>query len=433
MFMILFSSVAKGQVSEKWGGTKDDSITCRKNLSLYQQYRDQNNYEEALGPLKKTIDHCPKFSKALFVNAEKFYERLIEQEKDSAKKQALVDSLLHYFDLRIKYHGQKPKVLGKKASALYNYRKERSLEKIRDWHRKAIESRQENSSPNNLFQYYFALYKLYKQDKIGKEKLIEEYIPLSGYVRHNIKNESKYAEYYRKVGENLDKIFTTVTECKEILPVFKKQVKQNPDAVMMKEKMLRILRYRECEDNELFPRIAKDVHEAKPSCESGYNLGMFEMGNENYDTAAKYFKEATEMCTDTVLRKKAYIAAGQNALKRNRPAKANEYARKALDINRKTPKAYIIIADAVAQSENACGDNELAQKSVYWLAVDYLQKAEQVAEKEDVKDVISKKKKGYRGQFPSKELLFNHGKHDKGGEPYEVGCWINEKTTIREQ
>jgi hypothetical protein len=80
-----------------------------------------------------------------------------------------------------------------------------------------------------------------------------------------------------------------------------------------------------------------------------------------------------------------------------------------------------------AASAAECGDNDLTKKAAYWAAVDKYRKAKNADE--DVVDIANKRIEIYTKQFPGTETIFFYDL--KEGDPYTVGCWINEKTTVR--
>jgi hypothetical protein len=89
-------------------------------------------------------------------------------------------------------------------------------------------------------------------------------------------------------------------------------------------------------------------------------------------------------------------------------------------------KPIVFIGDLYAASYNMCGSGIEAQ-SVYWAAVDKYQRARSVdaSVAEECKNKIER----YSAYFPKTEILF-FSSINKGAS-YNVGCWINETTTVR--
>lgn len=80
-------------------------------------------------------------------------------------------------------------------------------------------------------------------------------------------------------------------------------------------------------------------------------------------------------------------------------------------------------------SERNCGADDFEKKAVFWAAVDKYAKAKQVDSEleESMNSLIA----SYSQYFPSKEDIFFHDL--KVGDTYSIGCWINERTTVRER
>ncbi len=434
--VILLLGLSTGQ-AQQYGKTPEDSVECVKRLSLYREFRDQENIEDALPHWRKAVRLCPKASKRLYLDGVDLYEHFIEKTSDSTSKQAYVDSLLWVYEQRIEHYGQEGYVKGKMGGALLKYRRDSELERAYELLKTSLDQRKEKSTFSALARYYFSLYYMYKADKVDKDKIIREYLVVSSYIEHNIQDppKPKYKAYYEKAGQKIDKVFTTITKCEDIVKTFQSKL-DHEDSLgsAVKKKMLSVLREEDCKENDLYPELAKQLHQEDPSAVSAYNIGSIEMKAENYEGAAQYFDQAIELAEDSSEKDSSklenyYLAAAQNALKRGLGAKAAQYAKKVLKTNDKNGKAYIIIADGMAQSSESCGSNKFEKAAVYWVAADYLVKAKNVDP--EVKELADKKIASYQRQFPSKSTLFDYGYIDKVGSTYTVDCWINETTTIR--
>lgn len=457
--------------AQKYGETEEDSVECIKQLNLYRDFRDGKDYRKALPHWQKAVDLCPKASKRLYLDGEDFYESFIEKTKDTAQKIEYVDSLMWVYDKRIEEFGEEMKVQGKKGSHLVKYRKFLPTERLvkgNELLAKSVHGLEKQSFPPHIGRYFFSLYFLYKMDSIGKETIIKEYLPISHYIDQNIKNprNEKYKQVYEKqIRPKIDKVLKVVADCKKLDTVYGGMLEEDTVAPHLKRQMLVAMKKRGCEENELYPRIAKSVHKEDPSPASAYEIGVLEMDNDNNEEAAEYLQEAIDLLkkgpgevskdsgqVDSASAKadtasgeidegrlaEFYIAAGKNANERGLPQKANEYARNALELEEDHPRAYIIIAEAIALSSEDCGDNKLEEGAVYWLAADYLDKATESAEAagdSTLEKLIDERMGGYRAEFPGQDAMFTHGQLKEDGEPvdepYEIECWIEESTMPR--
>jgi hypothetical protein len=73
------------------------------------------------------------------------------------------------------------------------------------------------------------------------------------------------------------------------------------------------------------------------------------------------------------------------------------------------------------------GESDFDHVTLYWLAVDYYEKAKRVDP--EVFAAANEKINTYRRYFPDKENLFFQGFQE--GQSYKIGSWINETTKVR--
>src|SRR6185436_11885296 len=74
--------------------------------AIYSDALTAGKYAAARGPLVWLLNNAPKIGSIIYVNAATIYDNLASAEKDPAKKQVLVDSMLLMYDLRIKSCGE---------------------------------------------------------------------------------------------------------------------------------------------------------------------------------------------------------------------------------------------------------------------------------------------------------------------------------------
>ena len=100
-------------------------------------------------------------------------------------------------------------------------------------------------------------------------------------------------------------------------------------------------------------------------------------------------------------------------------------ARKAISSDPDLCDANMLIGDIyVAASSSFTGTN-LEKAAIFWVAVDYYNKAR----RGDCAVDAANKAADFKKYFPNKEDAFMEGL--QAGQSYKVGGWINETTTIR--
>jgi hypothetical protein len=106
---------------------------------------------------------------------------------------------------------------------------------------------------------------------------------------------------------------------------------------------------------------------------------------------------------------------------------ARKYALEAAGLSPGWGMPYILIGNLYASSSYICDEDELQQKSVFWIAVDQFIKAKTTDTSLTIEanELIRK----YTQYFPDAEDEFFYGINE--GQEYNVDCWINEKTKVR--
>ena len=86
----------------------------------------------------------------------------------------------------------------------------------------------------------------------------------------------------------------------------------------------------------------------------------------------------------------------------------------------------MLIGDIYVAGSRAFSGTKLEKAAVFWVAVDYYNKARRG---DDCSIDAAQKASNYRKYFPGKEDAFMEGLQE--GQTYNVGGWINENTKIR--
>ena len=418
---------------DKYGATPEEQELCKQKLSLYREFRDQKNYNDAFKPWKEACSICPKSAKTLYIDGIKFYELKIKESKDAKEQQNLIDSMLAVYDARIEHFGQEGYVLGKKGVDMYKYRSNEPLKAFKVL-QKAVSLTMEKTQPGVLDIYYRTMFEAFKKEEVSKEDLLTEYLTVAEYLNTGMNNaKEQYKTYYQKALDNVNEFFILVAACEDIAGIAKKQFEENPDDLETLKKLNKILTKRECTDSEIYLKIARKMNEAEPSHEASYAIALALLKKNQYGETLKYAKQALELLGEGPEQEDYLLAAASAAIGLGQQATTASYARKAAQINPQSGRAYLLIGDAIATSANSCGDNEFTRAAVYWLAVDYYQKARNADE--SVAGVANSKISAYRARFPDKKMLFQYGQMDSGGnvkkEPMQIGCWINESVIPR--
>jgi len=412
----------------KYGATPADSAECVKNISLFQESIKQGSYADAYGPYRKLISVCPAYSKSLYQNGGKMLGDFIAKEKDAARKERLIDSLMLNYDLRITHFGEKAFVLGRKGVDMQFYRP-KACQAAHDMLKEAIELGGARTEPATISAYYSALNCLYGEGSGTKEQMLSEYVRLSGLIEQNLADpalKESDRELWIKSRDNVNGTFFRIAECKDIGSIVEKLLQEKPDDLELKTRLLKVLNGKDCTEEKVYLKLAEEVHKANPTSESAYSLGQYLVKRGDMSGALKYMKEAAELCTGCSDRVKYLLKAGQVSSASGNHGQARSYANQVLQIEPKNGEALILIGNAIAAQAGGC---EVPDGwGAYWLAYDYYQRARSLDP--SVSDKASERMGSCNARFPTKEELFF--RNMKEGDSFQVGCGgLNESTTVR--
>ncbi len=405
-------------------GHNEDSVNCRKNMSLYKTYFNQQNYPMALGFWRTVINECPLASRNMYLHGVKMYKTLYMQSKDKV----YIDSLVWVYDTRIKYMGQEGYQEGRKGMDLWRLGSEDPdmLQKSYNALDKSITKDPNKSVPNALMIYVAATQKLFENGTFTNEDVINNYGKVSEILGKRIAALNKPADISAKA--NIDAIFKAggAGTCDGLVSLFTDKVNATPDDVGLLKQVLGLLNDAGCNDSDLFYASAEHLYKIERSALAAYALAEMNKDNLNYDVAERYYDEAIKMEEDDNKKSTYLIKMASIRLSKQDYKTARDYAKRAIFYAPNSGAAYMVVGNSYAGQK--ISDDPIENQAVMWTAVDYLRKAKSIDPElaDKVNDVIIQCERAY----PSKKDLFFLNILEEG-VAYRVGGWINERTTVR--
>ena len=414
-----------GNAQEKYGA---DSVKCVQNLSLYRDYYKQKMYDDAYKYWHIVYKICPASSERMYVDGTNLIEYKIRKASTDAAKNAYTDTLLMVYDQRIANFGKEGFVLGRKGTDMLRYMSDQP-QKVYDVLAKSIELQGKNSEAGAIVSYMNALVLLEKAGVKTPADVVDAFGKMSDYLAYNITkyNGKPTQEYYIKAQESVESVSNSYLSCDILVEMAKKNYEGNKTNQEWMERTADILDKKGCTDAPIFFTIAKNLHATNPSSVSAEKMGIMSLKTKKYQDAVDFFKQALDMNQDDSKTADYYIELAQAYSSMGSFAAARTNARKAAEIKSGYGLPYIMIGDMIAGSSNYGGDDAIAQKAIYWLAVDYYTKAKSVDA--SVAETANSKIATYKKYFPTKEDCFFGG--TKEGDTIEIGCWIGESTKAR--
>lgn len=422
--------------AQKFGATPEDSLNCLKNLSLYQDYYKQKQYDESLKFLRNVLQICPSCSKSIYVKGAKLYGKAIKKNKANKElKEKLVDTLMMVYDMRIENFGEKGFVLGRKAADLAKYRPS-AVEEAYGMFQESLELQGNDMEAGALVYMYQTRYKMYKKGKCTKEDVIDLYPKLKAIADYNVKNSTrgKDQENYKKSGDNLLEFFKQVAECEDLVKAFKPRFEKDPENVEQLKEILSLLNTKECEDSEFYIAVAKKLQEKEPSALAAWSIANWYVKKSDCSNAIKFYDEAYNLADQmedeaeiNPFKAKAALRAGLCHLSSAQYASAKNKALKALAADPNSGEAYMMIGDAYLGGASSWGENECQKRAGYWAAVDKYNVA--ASKNAELRASANNKIAKAKSRYPEKSECFFHNIQE--GSSITIGGWIGETTKVR--
>ena len=156
-----------------------------------------------------------------------------------------------------------------------------------------------------------------------------------------------------------------------------------------------------------------------------FQAGNFEKGMQHYQNALEDATETNENKADVAYKMAVYLYGTKK-----QKSKARTYARKAISYRSNWALPYVLIGEMYASSGKDCGKGTgFESQRTVWVAIDKWRKAISVELGSEGAKRAQRFINKYTQYMPSQEQCFMRSL--KKGQGYTVGCWINERTTIR--
>lgn len=180
------------------------------------------------------------------------------------------------------------------------------------------------------------------------------------------------------------------------------------------------------------------INELEASYQSALDLGEFAASNANYSEADKYFKEALDRAESDEQKIDLYLKLADANISLERLETAKRYIQNAIQLDPNDGRTYLKMATLYGTAVTVCTRDrklEAQDKVVYWVVIDYLNKAKNV--QPSLTNTINQQLSTYKQVTPNTEDKFftlglENGqsiKVDKSLMPcYD---WINETTNVR--
>lgn len=431
---------AAGQM-EKWGCSEEamnDQQTMMEAVSLYQenvkQYKatkDDRYLTEAYPQWKTIIAGCPRQSKNLYINGANILKVKIAKAAEKEKRDALIAELLAMYDTRISQYGEAAKYTAKKANEVEELLKEEGLQQYYALYAEAVKIGGADLEAAYLVKYMEATINYVRAGYAEPTLVVDNYDIasdlLEGELQKNIADSSKAATIRGYIA-GVEAAFSPYASCDQLVEIYGKKFEADSENVDLLKKITGIMMRKRCTEQPLFFSATENLYRLEPSPSTAMRMGQMCLSKKQYAKAVEYLSDAVK----EVGEKDKYIAYlylghAYNGMKSFGAARTAYNNAAAADVTKGEP--YRMIATLYAASAASATEDNVSGRSVYWAAVDMLNKAKSVDPSEENVEACNKAITAYAAHYPSKTDAFMAGLEN--GKSFTVPGWVGVNTTVR--
>lgn len=189
-------------------------------------------------------------------------------------------------------------------------------------------------------------------------------------------------------------------------------------------------------DRQKVSEMTTTLYSRDPSYTNTMRMAALASSNANYRQAIQYLEEAVNKTSDRVQRRDAFFDIANNYLNLDNLQRAREFARRSSEIDPAWGQPYLKLAEIYGQAVSNCAGGTMTRqdKVVYWLVLDYMDRARTADS--TTRQFVERQYSVYVNAAPSVEEKFyqNWTPGDRirvDGSLKDCYAWIGETTTVR--
>ena len=430
LIAILFLTAVPGRSQESGLPVRSlggDNTDCRAYLSTYRQFFLKDYYQYAIDPWRELFNNCPDSSERMYVDGVVMYRSFIEETPDGPVREGLIDTLMLIYDRRMEYFGGEGNIKGRKGEDLFNYRRgdpdqvERAYELLNT----SISLQGDETRGSVLVYYLSAGLMLYREGKIGEDRILEDYILVTRTL-DSLKGSSQRRERTREaIDEMMQK--GQILSCETLDRYYTSRFEQNREDEDFLNRLIRLYADQGCGASDIFAAASESLLQLNPGPVAAHDLALLFISRNDLQKASGYLDEALRAeDMDPSTRAIWYYERGVVGIALDDPCGAAADAREAIRLKPDGGKFYILLGDAYISSRGNLGE-EFQRKAAFWAAADQYRLA--ALKDPSVAEEANRKLQEANGFFPDEEEIFFMDL--KEGNTYRVGGCINESTKVR--
>ena len=439
--MLLAAAVTPAAAQTRdWGcddatmqATLESVSLYQENVKQYKASKDVRYLEEAYPYWQTIVAKCPKQSKNLYINGANIMKVKIAKATTKEERDAYIEELMAMYDKRIATYGEAAKYTAKKANELEEILKEDGLQRYYALYAEAVKIGGDDLEAAYLVKYMEATINYVRAGYAEPTLVVDNYDIASDLLEDELQKnaaDSVKAATIRGYIAGVEAACSPYATCDQLVDIYSKKFEADPENVELLKKITGIMMRKGCTEEDLFFRATENLYRLEPSATTALRMGQMCISDrkKQYSDAVKYINDALKDLADKD-KYKAYMLLGTAYynLKSFSAARTAFNNAAAADITKGDP--YRMIAMLYASSTSSASEDNIGGRSVYWAAVDALNRAKSVDPSEANVEACNKSISTYAAHYPTKTDAFMAGLEN--GKSFTIPGWIGVTTTVR--
>ncbi len=414
---------------------RDGDRDFLNNYSLYREFFRQGDFKAAMPYWRTVYETYPKSTVNIYQDGLRMMESQMEKAFDAPTQIAYLDTMMMIYDKRIRLLGSKGELMGRKADAFLrsilnlNLSERELREQMLRGYEFTVEAIEENgieTEPAVIVLYMQSTRRLFAFNEFSQAVVLENFENAMELLNQQTLNED-LSESALQAIPLVEQIIESsgALDCPAMVNLYEPKFRDNPSDIDEIKKMLRMFRRYDC-DNPLVIELSETLYRLEPSPEAAFNMARMFITRNEYQRAYEYYKEAYNSDAPDVQRAVYYYEAAGLALQEGNLKQSRDYLKEATKLRNNYCEAYMLLGEVYAQASRDYSEDAFERSTVYWVAVDYFERA---AQNENCRTDAVNRVNTYKNYFPVRDEVFFRGLTE--GASHQVGGWINETTKVR--
>ena len=420
-----------------WGCSDEVMQATLESVSLYQEdvkqwkaSKDPRYLEDAYPYWRTIVHNCPKQSKNLYINGSNIIKVMYNKATTDAERDTLIEELMRMYDIRIATYGEASKYTAMKAMELETMLGDKALQRYYELYSQAVQLGGDLEAAY-LVKYMESTINYVRAGYAEPTLVVDNYDVASDLLEDELQkyaDDSVKAATIRGYIAGVEAAFSPYASCEQLVEIYGKKFESDPENVELLKKITGIMTRKRCTDQELFFRATENLYRLEPSPTTAMRMGAMCLQKKQYSDAISYLSDAVKGVADKD-KYTAYLYLGHAYNGAKNFSAARSAYNSAAEADRTKGEPYIFIAQLYAASTASAREDNVNGHSVYWAAVDVLNRAKSVEPTEENIEACNKLISSYGARFPKQTDAFMAGLEN--GKSFTVPGWIGVTTTIR--